>query len=138
MLWFALANDRQPAMNTKTLLAAFLMIAPVSGFADSLIVTLPEHCDAGEDAVLDNGGYVLHDDHVEALEYFCEFEPLPPRFWEDDKVDIRPGYCRFDTYFGTEVFAFTQSHSTPGEIWMFGENGREDMFIFHVCDLQQN
>lgn len=124
-------------MNFKTLLAVALAITPVSSLADGMIVTTPEHCDAGEGAVLDNGGYLLHEDSVEALEYYCEFDPLPPRFWEDDKVDIRPGYCRFDTYFGTEVFAFTQSHSNRGEIWMLGENGRTEMFIFYVCDLQQ-
>ena len=124
-------------MFSKPLVAGIILgLLPSIATADGMIVTLPEYCDLDESAVLDNGGYVLHSDDIEGIEYICEFDPLPARFWEDNNVDIRTGYCASGIEFTPQVFAFTEGHQMPGEIRVIGAGGLREMKIFYVCDLQ--
>ena len=124
-------------MFSRPLIVVFILgLLPSPAAAEGMIVTLPEHCDADENTVMDNGGYVLHSSDIEGIEYICEFDALPARFWEDDDVDIRPGYCASGIEFTPQVFAFTEGHQMPGEIRVIGAGGLREMKIFYVCDLQ--
>ena len=120
------------ALVTVVLVASF----PVVGSAHGLVITDPELCNATEEIVMDSGGFVMSENTVEAIEFICEFDPLPQLNLTEYHTLTSKGYCSGPMFFIPQAFAFNFGRDV-GDIEMIGQFAQyvpSGRLVFHVCE----
>lgn len=113
---------------------ALAVFAAVPVFATGVITSNPNGCGTDADAIMDNGDRVMTRTSIEAIEYLCEFDTLPPLSWDSYQLLTRKGYCAGPNQFDPQVFAFVLYPQDPGEITVYDQRGLAGRTIYYVCD----
>lgn len=116
--------------------AALFVSFPFLSFAENMIISDPNFCNASEDSVMDSGGYIMSDRSIEAIEFICEFDPLPKLDLGNYHTFTSKGYCAGPMFFIPQVLAFNFGRDV-GDIEVIGQFAQYEpsgRIVFHVCE----
>lgn len=116
--------------------AASFASLPILCLADGMVISDPTLCNTSTDTVLDAGGFVMSGTTIEAIEFICEFDPLPPLDLEGTLTLTSKGYCAGPMFLIPQVLAFDFGKDF-GDIEVIGQFAQYEpsgRITFYVCE----